>query len=177
MKALINASLLSFSLLLTSCIASPVFAHSGYAYPPMGSMIPTFEYLNDNKAKLVLKGSKVKKLMEFSDESSASVRYLPTVGRVSNVVSSQGKASYYWQGQRTANGEAFKPDGISCAHKTLPFNTRIRVTNLNNGKSVVCRVNDRGPFIAGRVVDLSRGAAKVIGMLGSGVVPVDIQVL
>ena len=121
----------------------------------MGSLIPSFHYLNSDKAKLVLKPVKVN---------------LPKIV-------GGGKASYYWQGQRTANGEAFEPDGISCAHKTLPFNTRIRVTNLNNGKSVVCRVNDRGPFIAGRVVDLSRGAARVIDMTGAGVVPVNLEVL
>lgn len=88
-----------------------------------------------------------------------------------------GLASYYWQGTRTANGERFNPDGISCAHKTLKFGTVVRVTNLRNGKSVDCRINDRGPFIAGRVIDLSRGAARVIGMIQAGVVPVRVEVI
>lgn len=87
-----------------------------------------------------------------------------------------GQASYYWQGQRTANGERFNPDGVTCAHRTMPFNTYLRVTNLHNGKSVVCRVSDRGPFVAGRVVDLSRGAARVINMIEAGVVPVKVEV-
>lgn len=129
--------------------------------PAMGSIESTFHYLNSDKEKLVSKTKPVKATPQVTNRA----HHL------------SGKASYYWQGQRTANGEVFKPDGISCAHKTLPFNTRIRVTNSLNGKSVVCRVNDRGPFIKGRVVDLSRGAAKVVGMTKAGVVPVDIVIV
>ena len=81
---------------------------------------------------------------------------------------SQGKASYYSSGSRTANGEHFNPNGRTAAHRSLPFGTRLRVTNVSNGRSVVVRVNDRGPFIHGRVLDLSRGAAKVIGMVAAG---------
>jgi rare lipoprotein A len=86
-------------------------------------------------------------------------------------------ASYYWQGQKTANGESYKPDGISCAHKTMRFGTVVRVTNLRNGKSTICRVNDRGPYIAKRCIDLSRGAARAVGMLEAGVVPVQIDII
>lgn len=86
-------------------------------------------------------------------------------------------ASYYDTGSRTANGEAFNPDGITAAHKTLPFNTRVRVTNKANGKSVVVRINDRGPFVGGRCLDLSRGAFKEIASLSAGVLTVDYQVL
>lgn len=93
------------------------------------------------------------------------------------LASAETMASYYYQGHTTANGERFNPDGISCAHKTLPFNTQVRVTNLNNGASIICRINDRGPFIKGREVDLSRGAARQIGMLGSGVARVTIEVI
>lgn len=86
-------------------------------------------------------------------------------------------ASWYHEGKLTANGERFNPDGITCAHKHLAFHTKVRVTNLRNGRSVICRVNDRGPFIAGREIDLSRGAARQIGMLESGVAQVRIEVL
>lgn len=89
----------------------------------------------------------------------------------------RGRASYYWQGNKTASGEPFKADGISCAHRTLAFGTMLRVTNLSNGRSVTCRVNNRGPFIQGRIVDLSRGAARQIGMLQAGVVPVEISIV
>jgi rare lipoprotein A len=68
---------------------------------------------------------------------------------------------------KTANGEHFKPAGLTAAHKTLPFGTRVRVTNPHNGRSVIVRVNDRGPFVRGRGLDLSRGAAQTIGMLGT----------
>ena len=78
------------------------------------------------------------------------------------------KASYYQTGKTTANGEHFNPNGMTAAHKTLPFGTRLLVTNVATGKSVVVRVNDRGPFIRGRVLDLARGAAIAIGMIASG---------
>lgn len=87
-----------------------------------------------------------------------------------------GKASFYWQGHKTANGERFHPGGLTAAHRTLPFGTRVRVTNLRNGRSVLVRINDRGPFIKGRNIDLSRGAATVIGMLNQGVAPVRLAI-
>lgn len=88
-----------------------------------------------------------------------------------------GKASYYWQPQALASGGRFNPDGYTAAHKTLPFGTRVRVTNQNNGQSVDVVINDRGPYVAGRIIDLSRAAAHSINMQGSGVVPVSVRVL
>ena len=75
-----------------------------------------------------------------------------------------GVASYYWQAQRVASGGWFDPNAMTAAHKTLPFGTRVRVTHLGNGRSVEVKINDRGPFIAGRIIDLSKAAAGVIGM-------------
>jgi rare lipoprotein A len=86
-------------------------------------------------------------------------------------------ASYYDQGQVTANGEAFNPDALTAAHKTLAFNTRVRVTNPANGKSVVVRINDRGPYIDGRCIDLSRAAFQAIASLGLGAIDVKYEVL
>ncbi len=88
-----------------------------------------------------------------------------------------GIASYYWQGQRTASGAAFNPNGLTAAHRTLPFGTRVRVTHLGNGRTVDVTINDRGPFIAGRIIDLSRGAASVIGMTGQGLARVKMEVI
>lgn len=88
-----------------------------------------------------------------------------------------GKASYYWQPQALASGGRFNPDAYTAAHKTLPFGTRVRVTNQYNGQSVTVVINDRGPYIAGRIIDLSRAAAGAIDMKGRGVVPVSVQVL
>lgn len=88
-----------------------------------------------------------------------------------------GWASYYKSGQRTANGERYIPNGLTAAHRSLPFGTRVLVTNLRNGKSVIVRINDRGPFIKSRIIDLSLGAARAVGITGSGVGKVKIVVL
>jgi rare lipoprotein A len=83
-------------------------------------------------------------------------------------------ASYYSTGLKTANGEAFDPDGFTAASRTLPFGTRLQVTNPATGRSVIVRINDRGPFIRGRALDLSRGAAAVLGMIERGVANVHV---
>jgi rare lipoprotein A len=84
-------------------------------------------------------------------------------------------ASYYSSGYRTASGERFNPNGYTAAHRSLPFGTRLQVTNPRTGRSVVVRINDRGPFVPGRSLDLARGAAFAIGMRGTA--PVRIAVL
>jgi rare lipoprotein A len=88
-----------------------------------------------------------------------------------------GLASYYSRGQKTANGERFKPGDLTAAHRTLPFGTRVRVTSLDTGRAVTVRINDRGPYIHGRNVDLSRAAAQSLGMLDRGVTKVKLDVL
>jgi rare lipoprotein A len=90
---------------------------------------------------------------------------------------STGLASYYTEGSRTANGEKLNPNELTAAHPTLPFGTRLRVTNLATGHSVVVRVNDRGPFIKGRLVDVSYSAAEKLGLTERGVAKVKIDVL
>ena len=87
------------------------------------------------------------------------------------------KASFYAEGQQTANGERFDPSAMTAAHKTLKFNTRVRVTNKANGKSVTVRINDRGPFVAGRCIDLSRAAFSAISSTSAGVASVTVEVL
>jgi len=92
----------------------------------------------------------------------------------------RGKASFYgpgFYGNRTANGEIYRLGTMTAAHRSLPFGTRVRVENLNNGRSVTVRINDRGPFVGGRIIDLSETAAEAIGMKSSGIAPVRIQVL
>ena len=88
-----------------------------------------------------------------------------------------GTASYYWQDQKTATGEDFDKMAMTAAHKTLPFGTRVRVTHLGNGRSVIVRINDRGPFKSGRVIDLSYAAAGAIDMRDKGLAPVRLDVL
>jgi rare lipoprotein A len=94
--------------------------------------------------------------------------------------SESGMASYYgneFQSRKTASGERFDQGKLTAAHRTLPFGTRLKVINTQNGRSVVVRVNDRGPFARGRIIDLSRSAFKSIASLNSGVVHVHIQVV
>ena len=88
-----------------------------------------------------------------------------------------GNASYYWQDQMTATGEHFNKRDLTAAHKTLPFGTRVRVTRVDNGKAVIVRINDRGPYKSGRIIDLSERAAENLSMTGIGVAPVQIEVL
>ncbi len=83
-----------------------------------------------------------------------------------------GRASWYALYSKTASGERMNPSAMTAAHRSLPFGTKIAVTNKNNGKTVVVRVNDRGPFIKGRVLDLSKAAAQKLGFVGAGHAPV-----
>ncbi|MGI9407909.1 MAG: septal ring lytic transglycosylase RlpA family protein [Hyphomicrobiaceae bacterium] len=88
-----------------------------------------------------------------------------------------GKASYYWQPQPLASGGRFNPNAMSAAHKTLPFGTKVRVTRQSTGRSVVVTINDRGPYIAGRIIDLSRAAAQRLGMTAAGVTAVRVDII
>jgi rare lipoprotein A len=92
----------------------------------------------------------------------------------------QGIASWYgkkFHGRKTANGEIYNMYAISAAHKTLPLGTRVRVHNMNNNKEIMVRINDRGPFVHGRIIDLSYTAAKKLGIIGPGTAPVEIVAL
>lgn len=91
-----------------------------------------------------------------------------------------GKASFYamkYQSRKTASGEIFDQSGYTGAHKKLPFGTKVKVTNVKNGKSVIVRINDRGPFVKGRIIDLSRSAFSQIGHTRAGVIDVKIEVV
>jgi rare lipoprotein A len=105
------------------------------------------------------------------------VTYVP---RVDPAYDEVGMASWYgaeFHGKRTANGDVFDMNALSAAHKTLPMPSRVRVTNLENGRMLVVTVNDRGPFVRGRIIDLSRRAAQLLGFEGSGVAKVRVEVL
>jgi len=91
-----------------------------------------------------------------------------------------GPASYYadaFHGRKTASGEHFDMNGLTAAHRKLAFGTHVRVTNLDNGREVIVRINDRGPYYGERVIDLSYGAARELDMVSDGVVAVDIEIL
>ncbi len=91
-----------------------------------------------------------------------------------------GIASWYgpgFDGNYTANGEIYDMNGISAAHKTLPFGTIVRVVEFSTGKSIVVRINDRGPFIEGRIIDLSKGAARELGIIDKGITKVGLRII
>ncbi len=103
-----------------------------------------------------------------------------STGKYRNGQVIEGIASYYgpgFHGRLTANGEKYNQNGLTCAHKHLPFGTILKITYIKTGKTVTVRVNDRGPYVKGRIIDLSVGAAKKIGMLNDGTGKVKIQII
>jgi rare lipoprotein A len=92
----------------------------------------------------------------------------------------RGQASWYgpgFYGNRTANGEIYRPGTMTAAHRYLPFGTQVRVTNLRNGRTAIVRINDRGPYSGGRIIDLGEGAASYLGVRSTGLAPVRLEVL
>jgi len=106
-------------------------------------------------------------------------RHIPASRRdaADTKTASHGVASFYTEGTKTANGEKFNTLDMTAAHPTLPFGTKLRVTNVASGQSVTVRVNDRGPYVRGRVVDVSYSAADALGMVGKGVAKVKLDVV
>ncbi|BAU41305.1 RlpA-like protein precursor [Leptolyngbya sp. O-77] len=120
-------------------------------------------------------------LQDIQDRPRPAVRVsVSPANRAGSTRVASGIASWYgpgFHGNRSASGEVFNQNAMTAAHRYLPFGTQVRVTNLNTGQSVVVRINDRGPFSRGRVIDLSAGAARAIGMIGSGIAPVSLEVI
>ena len=114
---------------------------------------------------------------EPAKDKTVTARTVETENTYRVTSSQTGQASYYGYGagSQTASGARFNPNAMTAAHRTLPFGTKVRVTNKRNGKTVVVTINDRGPFIRGRIIDLSTAAAGVIGMRSSGVAPVVVE--
>ena len=119
-------------------------------------------------------------LLQTANASSPDDESLPDAPRleapIKVVWQQHGVASHYgreFSGRRTASGSTFDPNGLTAAHRTLPFGTRVRVSNPKTGRSVMVRITDRGPWIAGRIIDLSHAAARSIGLSGLGQVIVE----
>ncbi|WP_430910886.1 septal ring lytic transglycosylase RlpA family protein [Methylobacterium sp. sgz302541] len=107
--------------------------------------------------------------------AALAIGSIAAVTALSAPASAGGNASWYASGHRTASGERFNPNGLTAAHRSLPFGTRVLVQNKSNGRSVVVRINDRGPFVHGRVIDLARGSARAIGMTGTSYVSLQVM--
>jgi rare lipoprotein A len=151
--------------LLAACAQNSVVSHRSEHVPPH---LQTS--LNHNRQTPVVTDRVVaaaKKHIPFSSDKNAAAP----------PATASGLASFYTEGTQTANGERFNTHAFTAAHPTLPFGTRLRVTNLATGRQVIVRVNDRGPFVAGRVVDLSYSAAENLGMVGRGIAKVKLDVV
>lgn len=120
-------------------------------------------------------GKPAPKPVAVAPQTSAPKQTKQNVGAILS-----GIASWYgpgFHGNRSASGERFNQNAMTAAHRSLPFGTKVRVTNRRNGRSVIVRINDRGPFTGGRIIDLSAGAARVLGVLNSGTAPVQLEIL
>ena len=143
------------------------------------------EAKSNKKAKLkqkvsVVSSTEIQPSANLLNNNSTTKPIIPL--RKENIIANtfSGKASWYgpgFHGRPTANGEIFNQNALTAAHPSLSFGTKVKVTNLNNGRSVVVRINDRGPYSGGRVIDLSAAAARSLKMIRSGVARVKVTVL
>lgn len=130
--------------------------------------------------RLLVNGSPLTAITGLPQPKSPIVKQAKQIVAQAVKVGSRGMASWYgpgFNGRRTANGERYNQNGLTAAHRSLPFGTKVRVTNVRNGRSVIVRITDRGPHVRGRIIDLSAAAARIVGVMQSGVAPVNIEVL
>jgi rare lipoprotein A len=131
-----------------------------------------------NRLRRLLSGNTIDYLSEIEGHVEEQAQAQPEKRNVVQEI--RGIASWYgpgFNGRRSASGEIFNQNALTAAHRHLPFGTMVRVTNLNNGRSVIVRINDRGPFVGNRILDLSAGAAQQIGMISTGVAPIRLEIL
>ena len=159
-----NILILTAILILSGCTPAP-----RYKSGPVRSK-PTVEKKSSNKNSKFDKKSKKKK----SGKKNQKSEYNPKKKEYTGVSSYYGKA---FHGKLTANGEVYDMYGLTAAHKTFPLNTICRVTNLANSKSLILRINDRGPYIDGRILDCSYGAAKKLDFLDDGLAEIKIEII
>jgi rare lipoprotein A len=150
---------------LAACAQSSVVSKKSELVAASGQASPE----HNQKTSFVTNGrvAVTKKHARFASDKSAA----------ETQPASHGLASFYTEGSQTASGERFDTRELTAAHRTLPFGTRLRVTNVATGRSVTVRVNDRGPFVPGRVVDVSYSAAETLGMVGGGIAKVKLDVV
>jgi rare lipoprotein A len=154
---------------ILACLVAGFTAVSGLAATPAAADTEWLEKIfADNRRAATASSSRASKGRSTARES---------IARNTGYGGEVGVASYYWQPQAVASGGRFNPNAWTAAHKTLPFGTRVRVTRLDNGSSVDVTINDRGPYVAGRIIDLSRRAAQSINMTGSGVTRVRVNII
>lgn len=142
------------------------------------SQVSQVDLLAQSTSAFILKDNLIPQTKARVTSSNSFSSNSPNISNPSNTVT--GMASWYgpgFEGRLCANGEIFDPNALTAAHPSLPFNTRVRVTNLTNGLSVIVRINDRGPYVNNRLIDLSAQAAREIGMFNHGVAQVRLDIL
>ena len=171
MNKIFLLSLTSFSLIITSCSTRGAGAYHGSNYSKEKSYS-----ISKSTAKGINKGNYSHPTMR--PYTIQGITYYPKNVNVGDTF--KGNASWYgpdFHGKLTSNGETYNMHEMTAAHKTLPMDTIVRVTNLRNGLTVVVRINDRGPFVATRIIDLSNKAARKIKMIGTGTAPVKLEIV
>lgn len=163
---------------LTACAPSPFMQNQTQFAAPAQPPTPARHAAIDLRAPPsgnIAHRSVVRKVTVAKRSDPAAPAVLDAHSKANS--SSYGVASFYTEDEWTASGERFNTHAMTAAHPTLPFGTRLRVTNVTNGRSVVVRINDRGPYVPGRVVDLSESAAESLGMVERGIVKVKLDVV
>jgi rare lipoprotein A len=163
------------SLLFTACSTRGAGAYRSYNYSPSSS---AKTYTDDKGAYRATPPKKKYSHATMRPYVVHGKKYYPEIVSVGDRF--RGTASWYgpnFHGKLTSNGEKYNMWAMTAAHKTLPMNTIVKVINQRNGKSTVVRINDRGPFVSTRIIDLSKAAASKIGMIGTGTAPVTLEVL
>nr|WP_319421704.1 septal ring lytic transglycosylase RlpA family protein [Pleurocapsa sp. FMAR1] len=181
------SSLLTLATASTMIVLFPTVAKSELQAPKVRRKLPTVTTAKNKQVKFNFDNAD-----SFLDRKTAtniksavlqtSAPKKDTVAPKSTIVANafNGNASWYgpgFDGNMTANGETYDQNALTAAHPTLAFGTRVKVTNLNNDRSVIVKINDRGPYAEGRVIDLSAAAAQSLDMIHSGVAPVEVTVL
>src|ERR1700751_3300009 len=165
---------------LAACAPSPFVQNRTQFAAPAPTLAPTRQAALDLRTAPsgnIARHSVVRKVTVARKPAPATPAVLDAHPAAKANSASDGGAGFYTEDEWTASGERFNTHAMTAAHPTLPFGTRLRVTNVTNGRSVVVRINDRGPFVPGRVVDLSESAAESLGMVERGIVKVKLDVV
>jgi rare lipoprotein A len=180
---------LSLALIVSAGLAASAYSASAQSFEERWSVVPKANAEEPAQPQTqdsgVLPQPPIDGSVGFKERTSASsspqtrtLRRLTRSGRAGSTKVFTGKASFIaYSGGKTASGAPYRPQGLTAAHRTLPFGTRLKVTDLKTRRQVQVVVTDRGPFVRGRVLDLSRGAAQALGMEGRGVIQVRTEVL
>jgi rare lipoprotein A len=172
MNRLISAVLILSVLFLSGCSTRGKRVYNGYKYSSPKS------YSANKNAHSSVMDKKTYSHPTMRPYVIRGIKYYPTVVSVGDDF--DGRASWYgpdFHGKHTSNGEIYNMWDMTAAHKTLPMNTIVKVTNIDNGLTTVVRINDRGPFVNTRIIDLSKAAASKINMIGTGTARVNIEIL